>query len=138
MTTTPTERQMRTFLVLYAALFLGFAVVAGGLRFLVAPGEPVPPLLYGIELLAAAALLVMAGLLLWVRGSLRAATLPRAARSARLGVILAGTAAAIGLCVSIVLPAGEVTTGKFPTIAVTALAVLFASMAYSGLNRLPR
>jgi hypothetical protein len=138
MTIRPTERQMRTFLVLYAVLFLGFAIVAGALRFLVAPGESVPPLLYGVELLSAAALLTMAGLLLWVRGSLRASTLPRVARSARLGVILAGIVAVIGLCVSIVVPADDVTVGKFPTIAVTVLTMLFASMAYSGLNRLPR
>lgn len=138
MTTRPTERQMRTFLVLYAVLFIGFAIVAGALRFLVAPGENVPPLLYGVELLSAAALLTMAGLLLWVRASLRAPTLPRVGRSARLGIVLAGLISVIGLCVSIAVPVDDVTAGRFPTIAVTALTMFFASMAYSGLNRLPR
>jgi hypothetical protein len=138
MTTRPTERQMRTFLVLYAVIFLGFAIVAGALRFLVAPGEPVPPLLYGVELVSAAALLTMGGLLLWVRVSLRAPHLPRVARSARLGIVLSGLVSVLGLCVSIVVPAGDVTAGKFPTIAVTVVTMLFASMAYSGLGRLPR
>jgi hypothetical protein len=139
MSVRPTERQLRTFCLLYAVVFICFAVFIASLRFLIAQGEALQPLLLAQEEICAVVLIFLAALLLRVRGALRGPHIVRIGRSARAGTITAALLCVVGLCIVLVVPlSGEITAGKFPTIAVSALTLFFAAFAYAGLSKLPR
>jgi hypothetical protein len=137
----PTERQLRSFCLVYAILFICFAVLVGSMRYLIAqgaaPGETVAPLLVGQEVISAAVLVFLAVSLLRVRGSLRTPHWMRVGRTARISAITGAALTLVGLCAVIVVPlSGEVAAGKFPTVAVSVVTVFCAFFAYSGLSRL--
>lgn len=144
MTTKPLDyRAMRTFCLLNAALFLCVAVVFAFLRFLIgqgaAVGETLQPALLAQEEFCAVLLVFFAALLLRVRAALTGPHLVQVGRNAKFGTLAGAMFCIGGMCFAAIVPlSGEVTAGRFPTIAATALTVVFAFFSYAGLSKLPK
>ncbi len=136
--------RLRTFCLLNAILYFCTGVLIVFLRLLVANlvnegrVQVAVPLL-AQEQLCAASLVVLAGLLLWVRGvlSLGRAAQGRAARAGRIARVLALLVAAIcaaGVVVVLLLPIADTT---LPTALATGVVIVFALYTYAGMAKLP-
>jgi hypothetical protein len=92
------------------------------------------------EQLCAVSLIVLAALLLWVRGTIsldQAEQRPaaRAGRITRALTVLIAAICAAGLVVVVLLPIADTT---LPTALVTGLVIVFALYTYAGMAKLPR
>ncbi len=135
---------LRTFCLLNAVLYLCTAVLIAFLRLLLAnlvdEGRvQVAAPLFAQEQLCAASLLVLAALLLRVRGAITRDPAARgpAARVGHIARVLAVFIAAIcaaGLVVVLLLPIADTT---LPTALVTGVVIVFALYTYAGVAKLP-
>ncbi len=141
---------MRTFCLLNAVLYLCVAALIAFLRLLLANLVDEGRVRLAVPLLAqeqlcAVSLVVLAALLLWVRGaitrdpaaqgSVAQGPAARAGRIARMVALLVAAICAAGLIVVVLLPIADTT---LPTVLVTGVVMVFALYTYAGMAKLPR
>jgi hypothetical protein len=136
--------RLRTFCLLNAILYLCSAALIAFLHLLVAAlinegRVQVTAPLFAQEQLCSVSLIVLATLLLWVRGAITrdpAAQGPaaRVGRIARVLALLIAAICAAGLVVVLLLPIADTT---LPTALVTGVVIVFALYTYAGMAKLP-
>jgi hypothetical protein len=132
--------RLRTFCLLNAVLYLFAAAVIAFLRLLIADSAGVAVALLAQELLCAVSLIVLAALLLRVRGAIAAdpagqGPAIRTGRSAGLAALVTAAVCAAGAVVVLLLPEAD---SKLPTAAVSVVVIVSALYTYAGMTKLRR